>query len=100
MRTFLAGKDATTMPLDWSHPEFRFRSVREWEQLGTDSAYIQMVCRETATSSTLSIVGQQVAATEQENAGVQPVRRDGHVLRTGAPLDVPRSGERVRRQVP
>ena len=44
------------MPFDWSHPEFRFHSARHWEQVATeDDLQLQLFCRETGTSLTLSM---------------------------------------------
>lgn len=69
------------MPLDWSHAEFRFRSPHDWQQLGADARHIQLYCRETGTSLTLSIVPQEVAPAEQESAGrlLMAERRQSHL---------------------
>lgn len=69
------------MPFDWSHPEFRLRSPRDWDKLAEDANHIQLLCRETGTSLTMSIVAHGVAQVEQEAAGrlLMEERRAAHL---------------------
>lgn len=69
------------MPFDWSHPEFRLRSPRDWDKLAEDANHIQLLCRETGTSLTMSIVAHGVAQGEQEAAGrlLMEERRAAHL---------------------
>ena len=56
------------MPFDWSHPEFRFRSGRDWEQIRSeDDQQLQLFCPETGTALTLSMEAYQVPPEKFES---------------------------------
>jgi hypothetical protein len=69
------------MPLDWKHPEFRFQSRRDWEQIGADASHMQLLCREVGTTIMLSIVGQGTPPDAQESAAklLMQERRKAHL---------------------
>lgn len=49
------------MPFEWSHPEFRFTSSRDWKHIETiDESQLQLFCPETQTALTLSMESYQV----------------------------------------
>ena len=56
------------MPFDWSHPEFRFRSGRNWEQVpAADDQQLQLFCPETRSALTLSMEAHDIAPEKFES---------------------------------
>lgn len=56
------------MPFDGSHPEFRFQSARDWEQVrDEDDQQLQLFCPETRTALTLSMQACQVPPEKFES---------------------------------
>ncbi|WP_124384392.1 hypothetical protein [Ralstonia sp. SET104] len=93
------------MPFEWPHPEFRFRSSRDWEQVpGDDPTRLQLYCPETRTTITLSMDPYKVPPEKFEatarflletrkKAYVDGVR---HLLGQDARIELSYTNERVQ----
>jgi hypothetical protein len=69
------------MPFDWPHPEFRFRSLRNWEQRPTnDERRFEFFCPQTETTVKLSVDPYQVPTEKFERIanGVLELRKKSH----------------------
>jgi hypothetical protein len=60
------------MPLDFDHPEFRFRSLREWDRVEVPTnEYIQLYCPETQTL--VSFAGDEVQ--DSKGSDLEPLAK-------------------------